>query len=275
MVFIKHVAILGGFKMNKIIFFDVDGTLFTPEIGYVTDRVKQAIKNIRKQGYLCFIASGRPYGFIADNIKEIGFDGYVLANGSNIKYQERDVMIRPLNTQHVRTLVKQLKERNIEYVLQTPTYCYIDEKNERLLSFYKKCNIDFKNFCFEFDEDDILDKVIKIEAWANDSQELTYICSHLDAFSYELHPDQHSMEIYSTTISKATGILDVLDLLNIPVEKSYCFGDGPNDVEMFETVGHPIAMGNAIDVIKQKAQEICPSVIEDGVAVKLESMIKV
>ena len=56
------------------------------------------------------------------------------------------------------------------------------------------------------------------------------------------------------------------------VQDSICFGDGPNDVEMFETVGYSIAMGNAIDVIKDRADEICLSVLQDGVACKLKEL---
>ena len=85
------------------------------------------------------------------------------------------------------------------------------------------------------------------------------------------------MEIYAKNVSKATGILDVLRLLNIDIKDSYCFGDGPNDVEMFETVGHAIAMGNAIqeeaiDIIKERAESICLTVHEDGVAHKLKEL---
>ena len=54
---------------RKIIFFDIDGTLFCPELGRITDEVKNAIKSVQKQGHLCFVASGRPYGFIAENVK--------------------------------------------------------------------------------------------------------------------------------------------------------------------------------------------------------------
>ena len=71
---------------------------------------------------------------------------------------------------------------------------------------------------------------------------------------------------------KSTGILDVLNELNISLDNSYCFGDGPNDVEMFETVAHPIAMGNAIEIIKEKAETVCLSIHEDGVAHKLNEL---
>lgn len=115
-------------------------------------------------------------------------------------------------------------------------------------------------------------KAVKIEVWVKDQEELDFAISCYGAFQYELHPDNHSMEIYAKNVSKATGILDVLRLLNIDIKDSYCFGDGPNDVEMFETVGHAIAMGNAIDIIKEKADEVCLSVNEDGVYYKLKDL---
>lgn len=257
---------------RKIIFFDIDGTLFTSELGGVTEIVKSAIQQTRDKGHLCFIASGRPYGYIAENIKEIGFDGYVLANGANIKYHNQDLEERVLNYQDLKEMTHRLKKCNIEYVLQTSQYCYLDEKNECLLDFYKKCNIDFENFRFEYDEAEIMKKTVKVEIWVKDQQELDYAISCYEKFNYELHPDNHSMEVYAKDVSKATGILDVLKELHISIEDSYCFGDGPNDVEMFETVGHPIAMGNAIDIIKEKAEDICLGVMEDGVAYKLKEL---
>ena len=257
---------------NKIIFFDVDGTLFSADIGYVTQAVKDAIKQTREKGHLCFIASGRPFGYIAENIKEIDFDGYVLANGANIKYQDKDLETRCLNYEDVKELINHLKKKNIEYVFHTSTYCYIDKKQECLLKFYKNCNIDFHNFCYEFDEDEIMHKTIKIEVWVKDEKELAYATKAYYKFAYELHPDNHSMEVYAKDVSKATGILDVLNLLHIDIQDSYCFGDGPNDVEMFETVGHPIAMGNALDIIKERAEDVCLSVLEDGVAHKLNEL---
>lgn len=257
---------------KKIIFFDVDGTIFSSEIGYITQKVKDAITEVRKKGHLCFIASGRPYAFIADNVKEIGFDGYVLANGANIKYQGKDLKIRYLNYDNVKKLIKQLKKRNIEYTLLTTNHCYIDRRQKSILDFFKTVNIDFDHLVYDFDEDDIMHRVVKIEVWLKDENELEYAKSICNQFAYELHPDLHGMEVYSKDVSKATGILDVLHELNIPLESSYCFGDGFNDIEMFETVGHPIAMGNALDIIKEKAEDICLSVLEDGVVYKLEEL---
>ncbi len=261
---------------KKIIFFDIDGTLFCPELGGITHEVKTAIKNVQQQGHLCFIASGRPYGFIAQNVKDIGFDGYVLANGANVKYQNQDLEVRYMNPQKVKQLCKQLKAKNIEYILQTSSLCYMSQTNENLLNFYSHCNIDFHNLCYEYDENEVAQRTVKIEAWTKTQEEIDYLVSCLSTFSYELHPDNHSLEIYASDVSKATGIMDVINEFQLSVDDSYCFGDGPNDIEMFETVGHPIAMGNAIEIYKKESRnnlskcygKWCRCAIEENIFVK-------
>ena len=43
------------------------------------------------------------------------------------------------------------------------------------------------------------------------------------------------------------------------------FGDGYNDQAMFREVGHGIAMGNAVDVLKEKATYITDNFDQEGI----------
>lgn len=43
------------------------------------------------------------------------------------------------------------------------------------------------------------------------------------------------------------------------------FGDGKNDIELLQTVGMGVAMGNASDEVKRHAKAICLSVDQDGI----------
>ena len=43
------------------------------------------------------------------------------------------------------------------------------------------------------------------------------------------------------------------------------FGDGPNDMEIFDYVGLKIAMGNAVPELKEKADFVTKTVEEDGI----------
>ena len=51
---------------------------------------------------------------------------------------------------------------------------------------------------------------------------------------------------------------------------TYAFGDGMNDLEMFLTVDHPIAMANAVDDLKDKAEYITDNNDNDGIAKALQ-----
>ena len=48
---------------------------------------------------------------------------------------------------------------------------------------------------------------------------------------------------------------------------------GEKVYSMFEAAGHPYAMGNAIDKIKELAEKILPTNDEDGVAFAIEEIL--
>ena len=66
---------------QKIIFFDIDGTIMD-ELGYVPESAVRAIKAAQSKGIKCLVNTGRPYVHIEPAIVEMGFDGYIEA----IKY---------------------------------------------------------------------------------------------------------------------------------------------------------------------------------------------
>lgn len=58
--------------------------------------------------------------------------------------------------------------------------------------------------------------------------------------------------------------------LGIPHERTLAIGDGHNDREMLTWAGHSVAMGNAVDAIRDLADEVTADVADDGVAKVLE-----
>ena len=81
-----------------------------------------------------------------------------------------------------------------------------------------------------------------------------------------------NIEVSNIDTSKGHGIETMLHYYGLDVDDSYCFGDGANDLEMFKTVGHPIAMKNAIPMIYHHASIICEDVLHDGVAKELKRL---
>jgi len=72
--------------------------------------------------------------------------------------------------------------------------------------------------------------------------------------------------------NKGQGIQTLQKMLNISPEHILCFGDGNNDLTMFEQSKYGIAMGNAIEALKKKAVYVTKSNAEDGLADALEKI---
>ncbi|UTY37795.1 HAD hydrolase family protein [Allocoprobacillus halotolerans] len=54
-------------------------------------------------------------------------------------------------------------------------------------------------------------------------------------------------------------------------QDTYAFGDGINDLEMFDYCEVGVAMGNAVELLKQKADLVCRSITDQG----LERILKI
>lgn len=74
------------------------------------------------------------------------------------------------------------------------------------------------------------------------------------------------LDITRNGTSKGKAIKKLCEYLKINLKDSIAIGDSFNDLTMFETVGHSVAMGNAPDKIKKMVDEVTDTNNEDGVA---------
>lgn len=77
--------------------------------------------------------------------------------------------------------------------------------------------------------------------------------------------NKHAVDIIPCPGGKAAGIAEFLRLNHINRAETMAFGDGENDIEMLQFVQTGIAMGNAADAVKQRADFVTDSVDNDGV----------
>ena len=74
-----------------------------------------------------------------------------------------------------------------------------------------------------------------------------------------------AVDIIPKDCGKGNALNEVLNYYGFSKEEAIAFGDGENDIEMLEAAGTGIAMGNAKDIVKERADLICKSVEEDGI----------
>ena len=82
-----------------------------------------------------------------------------------------------------------------------------------------------------------------------------------------------TLEILPPKSSKAAGVRVLLESLGVDPAEVMAVGDGENDLELLRMVGHPVAMGNAVDKLKRVARgNIVGSNAQDGVAQALREI---
>ena len=81
------------------------------------------------------------------------------------------------------------------------------------------------------------------------------------------------LELASPAISKGSGLAFVAEHVGFTAERTIAFGDGENDLELLDWAGFGIAVENADDRLKARADWICPSAEEEGVAQVLEALL--
>ncbi|MEJ6484448.1 Cof-type HAD-IIB family hydrolase [Nostoc punctiforme UO1] len=81
-------------------------------------------------------------------------------------------------------------------------------------------------------------------------------------------------EATNASVNKGTAVRYLAEeLLGLEIANVMAIGDNFNDVEMLESVGLGVAMGNAPEGVQAIAQWVAPSVEEDGAAVAIEKFL--
>lgn len=80
------------------------------------------------------------------------------------------------------------------------------------------------------------------------------------------------LEILPLGYSKGKTLLKLMNHFGWKPEDVLAFGDGENDVSMFEVVEHSFAMANAKEFVKEKAKYVTTSNNEDGIVAGIESI---
>jgi Cof subfamily protein (haloacid dehalogenase superfamily) len=91
-----------------------------------------------------------------------------------------------------------------------------------------------------------------------------FIAKSLPIFLEFAHPE----------VSKGAGMQFVSKRVGFSAEQTVAFGDGENDIELLEWAGYAVAVENAHQLILERADFVCPSADEEGVAQVIEAFLR-
>ena len=246
---------------RRYLFFDIDGTLITG--GYdkscVPASARLAIEKLKDAGHFLAIATGRAQAMAVDLMHDLGFQNMVSDGGYGITIDDVLLGITPLPKDKVVALVRECEQKGIPWGLQT------DNSDTRLVpdQRFDACTHDIylKNRIVPgLDPEDYKD-LYKMYVACPYPQEFT-----LDALKELPWCRYHKEYFFVEPADKAFGIRTILDHFHARYEDAVVFGDALNDLSMFTPDGWTkVAMGNAAEEVKQKADFVTTAVDQDGI----------
>ena len=251
------------------VFFDMDGTLVDGRDGIlsVTPRTRQAIARLRQNGYLAGLATGRAKCYLPPEADL--FDCLVTSNGAYAEADGRTACDCSVDPQVLRAY---LERSGINYLLECQEGCYVHDIHEYWYNqMMERFHWDRSRF-FPLTEDSPL-RANKLMVMYDSMDKLYRFQRDFgDRFDITEQPVNQSADVGIRGISKGYGVGRVMELLGIPRESTWAFGDADNDLEMLKTVGCGVAMGRHTEAVGKAARFVTGTVREDGVAAALEKL---
>lgn len=251
----------------KIVFIDIDGTLVNEEKQIPND-AKAAIKELKKRNIPIVLATGRAPYFFSHILDELGLSSYISFNGSYVVHSKKEVYKKPIPMNTLELLENTALKNNHPIVFQgSKEGCANHKEHAHIIESFQSLKLKAPSYRQDFwKEADIYQCLLFCE----ESEEKVYEEAFSNIHFVRWHP--LSMDVIPTGGSKAAGIAQILNILNIDPKEAVAFGDGLNDKEMLSYVGMGIAMGNAHEDIKPYAKFITKHVDDGGLAYGLQKI---
>ena len=245
--------------MNKILFFDVDGTLYN-EQKQLPQSAKEALQQARANGYELAIATGRAPFMIKDLLQELEIDTYVTFNGQYVVYKGEVVFTDGVPVQQLEEIIAFGESRNEPVVfLDEERMIATVDGNEHVAASLATLKYPYPQINTQYYKQK---SVYQTLAFIDEEGEAAYRERFPEVQFVRWHP--YSCDILPKDGSKARGIAKLFEKLNLTRNDAIAFGDGLNDIEMLQYVGTGIAMGNGHEKAKEVADFVTDYVDNDG-----------
>ncbi len=289
--------------MIKWIVSDMDGTLLN-EKNIIPETTVHYLIECQKKGIRLILASGRSYARLMPYVEQLQMEQYggalIEVNGAALYNltDRRRIVISQLERKDKIEIYKVLEQfqPEIQFYEDMSVYYQIPEwqiplkekerqekkldKNYPLLGgAWSWLNENIHNYPTEkrvFSVDEVPNKLNKINCLDSEDhiqQIYEYLQKNYTGIYHFTRTCKRLIEIVPYGITKGQTLKKFMNENKVNPNEVIAFGDGENDVDLFQQVSYAIAMDNAADYVKKFANDVTDSNREEGVRKALEKYL--
>ncbi len=283
----------------RIVLSDVDNTIVPNEsLGLPTPRVTQVFHEAGEKVPTGLATARQPqkFEYLAKHLKLTGKS--ILSNGAQIFDGKEGLMVveKPLQIKTAMDIVRALQANGVDHWIQDGG---VDHRwvpqgkvarqakaaSEGLGLYRRPQDVLYPKRGFTEVPGYIPDKPFIIVAHEVDAttaasiQEMVKGQRDERIIAFIAHEHKHengsTFEVFiaDKKANKRDALFEVEQMEKIPLEEFLTIGDGHNDKVLIESAGLGVAMGNAVELVKQVAVFIAPDREHDGAAIAIEELV--
>ncbi len=242
---------------KRYFFFDIDGTLAPDHSLVLPAGTVECLRQLRAAGHFIAIATGRLEADAARFAKRYGFQAVVADGGHSLSMDGKLIFRKELDHGACEQLAKELESKNIPWAVNVEndttrvanSQRFVDIAGDSYFTTTVQPNLDIDQY----------PEIYKVFI-ACTAEEETEICFYgLPAVRFQPH------QMFIEPVDKAAGIRQLMQKLHAPCEDVVVFGDGENDIKMFDKTWFSIAMGNACPALKAAADYVTGNCDDNGI----------
>lgn len=266
--------------MKTLYVSDLDGTLLRSD-ETTSEYTNNTINALTGQGMIFSYATAR--SLVTSKKVTKGLNAHIpviVYNGAFVMDNlTGEIMIANYFDETIRNVFRELFERHVypivySYINGTEKFSFIEEKCTRGMRMFldsrkgdirtnavKTTDELTQGRCFYItciDQPKILEPIYE-------KYRGRYHC----VYQEDIYTKEQWLEIMPKTASKSNAILQLKEFMKC--DRVVAFGDGKNDIDMFDIADECYAVSNAVDELKERADAVIGNNNEDGVARWLES----
>ena len=273
--------------MKKLLFFDIDGTLAYPQQQPPASTV-EAICQARHNGHMAFISTGRTIDSIPEAVSRIGFDGGIFSAGGQVAIGDTVLFHFHMEDVLLQQILLRLRTMPVFFALETADGRFHSENADEILRLTNLTEI--SESAMKLTKEILYDPnmrpmseyvgqpVFKIAYHCPKGAASEYLSSELQNLAKLVNYDNlldlpiSVGEISDPSVNKGRALRELCRHLGMTTDDCIAFGDSMNDVEMLQTAGIGVSMGNASDHVKALADMVCDRCECDGIAKALKKL---
>lgn len=250
-----------------VVFFDIDGTIVDEDTQLIPESTVRAVEKLKENGHIAVVNTGRPLSHIDPRVRNMAFSGWVCGCGMEVSLRGQWLYRKHPEPWLCRYVRDSIRECGMQVLFETEDGAIVAdaERSVHPTAILEVTRMRAKGFEILQIDEMPQPRFMKLVTYDWPGCRREEFIRRMEPYFTCIDRGNTMIELVLRGCSKARGMEALLDHLGVQRQDTMAIGDSTNDLPMFAVAGHTVCLGGGMQELKDKAEYITDTVMNDGI----------